>query len=187
MAESNKVENVSVGKPKIGGAVFMAPLGSKLPTDAVTQLDQAFKCLGYCSEDGLVNANKVNTEKVKAWGGDTVVNTATEKEDTFKTKLIESLNEEVIKTVYGKNNVEGSLTAGLTIKVNSTQAEDFIFVVEMILKGGYVKRIVVPIASISELGDITYKDNEPIGYDLTLLALPDASGNTHYEYMKKGV
>ena len=35
--------------------------------------------------------------------------------------------------------------------------------------------------------DIVYKDSEAIGYETTLKATPDSSGQTHYEYIvKKG-
>ena len=42
-------QNVSQAKPKVGGAVYYAPIGSTLSTDATTALDVAFKSLGYIS------------------------------------------------------------------------------------------------------------------------------------------
>ena len=50
-------DNVSAGKPKIGGAVFVAPAGTKMPKTAIEELDKAFKNLGYVSEDGIKNSN----------------------------------------------------------------------------------------------------------------------------------
>ena len=35
-------KNVSAAKPKIGGSVFVAPLGTKLPEDAKSELDTKF-------------------------------------------------------------------------------------------------------------------------------------------------
>ena len=78
---ANTVSNVTAGKPKIGGAVFRAALGSTLPTDATTALDAAFKSLGYCSEDGVTNSNSPDSTDIKAWGGDTVLNIQESKDD----------------------------------------------------------------------------------------------------------
>ena len=176
---------VSFGKPKVGGAIYRAPLGSTLPTDATTALDPAFKCLGYVSEDGLTNSNTASSEEFKAWGGDIVATSQTEKPDNFKFKLIEILNVDVLKAVYGDENVSGTLSAGITVKANSSEPEAAAWVYDTVLTNGAVKRIVAPNAKLQTLADIVYRDNELAGYDMTLLAMPHNAwdGDTHREYI----
>ena len=179
------VGNVSAGKPAIGGAVWRAEKGTTAPTDATTALAADFKALGYCSEDGLTNSNSPDTSDIKAWGGDTVLNIQEEKTDTFQFTLIEVLNVEVLKAVYGSSNVSGTLATGITVAANADEPEEGVWVVDMVMNSNTVKRVVIPHGKLSELGDITYTDSDAVGYEVTITALPDTDGNTHYEYIKQ--
>lgn len=179
------VANVSAGKPKVSGAVYRAALGSTLPTDATTSLDAAFKELGYVSEDGVSNNNSPSSDNVKAWGGATVLVLQNEKTDEWTLTLIEALNENVLKTIYGDSKVTVNGTA-ITVQATADQLADACYVIEMSLKGGALKRVVIPDGAISEVGEVVYKDDDPIGYEITINALPNSSGVTHYEYIKLG-
>lgn len=181
---ANTSSYVTAAKPMAGGAIFRAPKGSTAPTDCTTELDAAFKCLGYVSEDGVVNTNSPESEKVKAWGGDVVLNSQTEKNDTFKFTLIETLNDEVQKAIYGDSNVTGDLSTGMTLKSTSAEQVEAAWVIQMVLKDGAKKRIFIPQAMITEIGEIKYSDSEAVGYELTISATPDATGVAHYEFMK---
>lgn len=179
----NNSAHVSVGKPKVGGAIFRAPLGTELPTDAKTALNEAFENLGYVSEDGVVNSNSPESESIKAWGGSTVCTTQTSKEDTWQFTLIEALSLAPLKLVYGDTNVTGDLSTGITITANDEQQPDSCLVIDMIMRGGVLKRIVIPSGGVSEVAEITYNDTDAVGYQTTITATPDEDGNTHYEYM----
>lgn len=181
---SNDAKKVTTGKPRVGGATFRAPIGTVLPTDASSELGSEFTCLGYCSEDGLSNDLALSTESIKAWGGDTVLVTQTEKADTFSFTLIEGLNPDVLATVHGEENVSGTLAEGLTVKVNNSPQSDYVWVFDMIMRGNVLKRVVLPCAAVTSIEEVSYNDSDAVGYGITLTAVCDTNGNSHYEYFK---
>ena len=97
--------------------------------------------------------------------------------------MIEALNVDVLKAVYGDDNVEGDLSTGIHVRANSDEQVECCWVFDMILKGSVAKRIVVPCASVTAVEEIAYKDNGAVGYNTTISAIPDAGGDTHHEYM----
>lgn len=180
----NNAAYVSAGKPKIGGAIFSAPLGTTLPTTASEQLGTAFKCCGYVSEEGLTNTLTRTTTDIKEWGGGVVSSELTDFSDAYNYKLLEATNPVVLKHVYGDDAVEGDLESGIKLKVGPVLPGPCVIVVDTLHKG-YIKRQILPNAQATEIGTITYKRDEVVGYAVTTKAMLDAAGFTHYEYIAK--
>ena len=179
----NNATKVTVGKPKVAGAVYWAPTGTTLPTSASATLAAGFVALGYVSEDGLTNNNGPESDTIQAWGGDTVLTIQTNRPDTFALTLIEALNDNVLKTIYGSSNVIVDGSDNITVKATADEMTTGSWVFDMVMKGNRAKRIVVPNGTITELGEIAYKDDEAVGYAVTITDIPDTNGVYHYEYI----
>lgn len=175
--------NVTTGKPKVVGGIYTAPKGTTLPTDATTALGEAFVNAGYIAEGGVTNSNSMETSPYRAWGGDIVHVVQTGKDDTFTWGYIETMNTDVLKNVYGSANVTGTLATGITVKANADEVDELVYVIDMILRDGNLKRIVIPDGKVTAVGDIVYSDGDITQYPMTVTAIADSEGNTHYEYI----
>jgi len=174
-------KNVATGRPNVGGAIFTAPSGTALPEDALSPLAGAFIELGFASDEGITNSVEIETNQVNAWGGDEVLNEISSRSESFSFTLIET-SAATLKEVYGEKNVTVNAD-GTVVLHNARGLAERVHVYEILMGAGQVKRIVVPRVKTTELGDVVYNGSDPIGYELTLAALPDADGNTAYEYL----
>jgi len=189
----NSVANIVAGRPKSTGGVYGAPTGTALPTDATTALNAAFKSYGYIGDAGVVEHIGRTTSTVKAWGSDIVKVLQTDFTVTYDLTLIETLNSDVAKAVFGTSNVTAtpfSTTAPthgnqLAIALNSGTLPRQEFAFEIV--DGLVKvRIVIPNGQIVNVGDVTYSDGAIASYPITVQAFADASGNESYKYTDDG-
>lgn len=180
---NNNASNVSFGKPKATGAIWIAPAGTAIPSNATTALDGDFVNLGYISEDGLVDAIETDSVEIRAWGGDTVLTGQTSFAEKFTFNMLE-MNEEALSLYYGADNVSVDQDGNVAIKVNSKDLAEVRMVVEMVLTAGRVKRIVVPHAKFFDRsGEINHVDGEAIMYPVQILGLPDTDGDTSKQYI----
>lgn len=182
MANANEV---TTGVRRSLGGVFRAPAGTTLPTDADTALATTFKDMGFISEDGITKSRSVETSDIKEWGGSTVHVIQTSKEVTVQFQELATLNIDVIKSIYGNDNVSGTMADGLTVIENDDEPEEAVWVVDITCLDGTLERMVIPRGKISELGDEVYKRDEAVSYDVTITCLPDDSGNKIYTYYAK--
>lgn len=184
MAESttNNQANVSSAKGVKGGYIFSAPEGTALPTDIKTQLDPAFKCLGFISEDGYVETVDEDADDITDMNGDVMDSTNSNRVESAQFTLAE-IKAETLKRQYGEDNVTDA-DGIITVKHNADSHDVFAYVLELVLKNGRRWRKVIPKGKSSELDDLTIASSELCQRALTMKYLTDEQGNTCYDYFE---
>lgn len=171
----NDKGNITIGLPKTGGAIYVAPAGTTLPTDAGTALSGSFVNLGYISEDGVTLTTSEETDTIKAWGKDIVMVSQTDYTETVTYNLLETIRPAALQTVRGTANVaieaDGAIKSGTT----GEPLPHIVCVVETIQNNGSENprfhRIVYGDCQISDRsGDQTYNNSDPVTYPVTITA-----------------
>lgn len=186
MADTNHNDygNVSVGKPKVGGAVFVAPYGTALPTDATSALNAAFQCLGAISESGVSRTHDMDVSEFYDWEGNLAESSKRKYHEQQKFECIET-NGSVLKTAWGDTSVTDSAAATSWIRKSFNDAKLSI-VVETVLKDGRISRDVTACADLVGIGDHVKKPDGLIAYPFTFNCLFDAAaGYCSKEYVTK--
>lgn len=178
---ANRAAYVTAGKPNPAGAIYTAPAGTDLPTDATTALSATFKGLGYIHADGLTNENNQEYDDIRAWGGDTVLSLQGDYTDTYNFTLLEVLAATVQEFIHGADNVTTGEGSTMTVTANNKDVPECIVVIDMLWRNTAVRHV-IPRAKITERGEVTFVDDDVVGYEVTVTALPDSNGNSHYEY-----
>ena len=74
-------------------------------------------------------------QDIKDWGGDTVLSVGTGRKETFQMTFIQSLDPDVLKEVYGQENVKiASGNKLVTVDHNAKDMPHRVFVIEMIMQ-----------------------------------------------------
>lgn len=183
----NTGTNVAAAKPKVGGGIYFAPLGTALPTDATTALAGTFIALGPVSEDGVQPSRDTNVDKIKEWDGSTLAQLLTDESRSFEIKFYGVFDADVQKFLYGTSNVTvtaavpGTSGTKLAVLDKGGKPDQCVLVLEMLF-GGKTMRKVIPIADCVVTDEEPYQGSALMGYTLTVEALKDTSSVRVYEY-----
>lgn len=166
-------DNVRVA---VTGAVYYAPTGTALPTNATSALNAAFLAndVGYLSEDGITMSVSEDITDIKAWQDGAIVRKVQTGHDvTFQFAMLETASDPL--TVFF-----GNFSAN-TVEVDGSIMPRQSYIIQ-VDDGGNDIRIVIPDGQVTERGDITFANAEALQYDVTLTAYPDGSNNKAYIY-----
>jgi hypothetical protein len=186
MATGTSASNVAVGKPNLAvcGGVLYGKVGAPAITDATTQIPEDYVSAGYVSDEGVSETSDRSTEEIHVWGGRKVRTVQTEYGVTLSFGLIESVNADVLKFVFGDDNVVAD-GKNITVKRNEKVLPHISLVVDM-LDGDNARRLYAANAQITEVDEITYADGEAITYTVTVSCDPDDNGDSLSEFIQVG-
>ena len=172
---------VTVGAAKSTGAVFVAPEGTTLPTDATTALPNTFKLLGFTSEDGVTISESSDSESIRAWEGRVeVYNVRTEYTESVAFTPIQC-NADVAKLTWGDDMVTvDSTTGAIRAKHHGGTLDPVVIVIETTPRENIVKRYSGTF-QLEERGEVTMDGTQVDGRQLTFNAIADSNGVTMYE------
>lgn len=192
MGAKQSSANVTFSKPGTSdnksGYIWVAPLGTAIPTNATTELNEAFVGLGYLSEDGLTEpASFEPGDDIVAAGGDTVAQADPTFSKTWTGTCIEALNEDLLKVAYGSANVtvtsDGESGGFITVKEQAGDIEHHVIVIDEMLKGGRKRRNVMADATFLITGDISHVHTALVNFEFTITAYPTADHPAQTQYI----
>ena len=165
-------------RPDSGGVFFRAPLGTTLPTNAISPLNSLFADHGWLGEEGITQSVNRDVKKHYAFGSDLVKTTQGSYAESFKLSLLES-DPDVLETVYGAGITLGTDGAGnrtISITHRSKQLPRSAFVIHTV-DGNKVRRLVIQEGAVVDVGDVTYVHNDVLKYTVTIDCYKPSSGN----------
>lgn len=173
MLDSNNV------RVAVTGAAYTAPTTLVAPTSATSVLAAAAKDLGYISDGGITETRDRSTNQVRAWQNSALVREpVTESSITYNFMLIET-KAETISEYYGT-----TVAADGSIKIDPGKTGGRKSYVFDIIDGDDIIRIYVPNGEVTAVGDQTYVNGEPIGYELTVTGYAITDGDESYSAVK---
>jgi len=185
---ASTVGNVFAAMPKATGALLRAPLGTALPASARTEIVATFVDQGFIGEDGFTQSEKRDTDKKKAFGGTTVKVVQNDYSVTVKFAFLESINADVLKSVYGEDNVQVGTSEDpneIVVHKNKKQSPHATWVID-VYDGDALIRTCIADGQITEIDDIQKVHSDTIMYTVTMECFEDVNGDNVVEYIAVG-
>lgn len=154
----------------VTGSVWVAPVGTSLPSDVTTPLNAAFVDVGHISEDALTESLDITTELLRSWQRPIGIRTlTTEVAWTFQFQMLETspLN---LELYYG--NADTTVASGVaTTAIKAWPTSTPKAMVIEIEDGDVLTRFAIPKVEIGERGEINHINTAGTFYDVTVNVL----------------
>lgn len=167
------------------GGAWCTDLGAATPTapTSTTTLPAGLYAMGAISDDGLTYAFDEDNEQFQAWGQLAPFRTEiTRSTRTFQLTLWET-NRPICKSVMFRQavaDVTAAVGGAYAFEETSAPTPDRRSWLIDVMDGDNLERFWVPFGEVTDRDDVTFKNDEMSGYNVTITAYPDPSNVTVY-------
>jgi len=179
------IEPVMLG---VGGFAYIAAVGATAPVDPFASWGAGWTNLGDVSDDGLAEALGEDRTQVMKWGSNTPVRSQVkQRTSTYKATLI-NITAQALGLYYSvpiadMTSSGSGDTQFISFSDPSTTDPYEVALGFDVLDGDRHCRFVIARAEATAKGDLTYKADVPVGFDLTFTALTAPNGATAIQRM----
>jgi hypothetical protein len=166
------------------GGGWVSAVGTTAPDSPLTQPVSPWEPLGAISDDGLVYGFDEDSQEFTPWGLTSPFRTQiTKSVRTFQLTLWETARVAVQSIMYRIPAADlapdgvSELTSFAETASPTPDRRAWWFVV---IDGETARGFYVPQGEVSDRSDVTFKQDEMSGYQVTVTAYPDDAGNTVY-------
>ncbi len=184
--------NSTLARLGVTGALYVGAVGTTAPSaTTLGPWAPAMRDLGYISDDGIVEGVDEDKEEFVPWQSATPIRSEiTKATQTYQATLWESKFDTI--SLYYRVGQEDMTQTG-------TGADAVISFVDKgkpkrdlrcfgidVIDGAYHRRVFLPMAEVTERGELTYKSDTLIGYEVTITAYPGSDGYSALRVFKEG-
>ncbi|MGJ6980025.1 hypothetical protein ACSDQ9_05770 [Aestuariimicrobium soli] len=173
-----KIAEVRLGAPKVGGYGFSAPIGSTRPTAAGTTLDAAYIDLGFISEEGVEVTTENGTTKIKDWNLDTIAVVQESNECTIGVTFVQ-VSPALAKELFGTANVviTGTAPADKVTKIGYTGEILPHKMYAFPMKDGNGDMLIdIGDGQVTSVSGLKFVKNQVVSFTVTIECFKDAAG-----------
>lgn len=170
---------IDASKIKVAGsgAIWKAPTGTTLPSDAAASYAAGFVNLGWISDGGFEIDQSLKTKNVMGWQSVEVlrvVNTSIER--SVKFSALES-NAQTVALAWGGATITAGTSGAYTVDLPAAQViNEFVLGIDW-FDGSTTQRILIKRAVLKSLPKVKFSRQDAINYDFEIMALAPADGS----------
>lgn len=175
---------------QVAGGLYVAPLGTELPTDVDEPLDPLFKSLGYVSSDGVTINIDGSTTPIEIWSGEEIGSLRDKFAISYAMGLYQVLSPHVNALIFGDGSVSTSAATTahgnrMKVAISGRMPKRASLVLDAFFEDKMIRQV-AEVVQMSEIDDIKLVHNEPMTFSPTFKAYRGSDGNHVVQYSDDG-